>query len=495
VLIDLLRIPIVAPAVLVPVDVVAAVLVLWTVFGPERRRGRSSTARRRLRGRASVLVRLAALAVGAGVGLVAVWWTGDVQDQFGVAFTPVTRMWVAFAGGAVLLFLVVLVQGGNGRRVVALAAAAAVLLASGLGINVDFGAYRNVDQAITPEPYPSGTLDHQHAVRPGTREVDAADWRAPRGMPRHGRTLTVRIPGTVSHFHARPAVVWLPPAARVADPPTLPVLVALSGQPGQPSDMFETGRLGVILDQYAAAHHGLAPIVVSPDQLGAPGRNPMCVDSRRLGRSATYVMTDTVHWIEQHLDVASGPSAWGIAGFSQGATCSMQFSSAHPDVFGSTLAISSELAPSNGSLQRTIAVGFGGSRRAYERAVPEALLAAHKPYRDHLVVFGYGEDDAPYRQSTLALRAAAERAGVTTHLVVSPGSAHDWNTVQYVLRHGLPAVLAHLGLPADGGRAHQDGARAHQDGGRAHQDGAGAHHDGTPAHQDAARAHQDGGRR
>jgi enterochelin esterase-like enzyme len=457
---DLLRIPIVAPAVLVPVDVVAVVLVLWAVLGPGRRHpGSSSAARRRGDGRAAVLVRLAALAVGAGAGLVMVWWTGDVQDRFGVAFTPVTRMWVAFAGAAVLLVLVVLVQGGNGRRVVALAATAAVLLAAGLGINVDFGAYRTVDQAITPEPYPSGSLGHQHAARPGAREVDAAEWRAPRGMPRHGRTLTVAIPGAVSHFHARPAVVWLPPAAQVADPPTLPVLVALSGQPGQPSDMFETGRLGAFLDRYAAAHQGLAPIVVAPDQLGAPGRNPMCVDSRRLGRSATYVMTDTVRWVEQHLDVASGPSAWGIAGFSQGATCSMQFSSAHPDVFGTALAISSELAPSNGSLEHTIEAGFGGSRRAYERAVPEALLAAHKPFRDHLVVFGYGEDDAPYRQSTLALRAAAERADVTTELVVSPGSAHDWNTVQYVLQRGLPAVVAHLGLPEDGSRTHQDGSR------------------------------------
>lgn len=444
-LFDPLQIPIVAPAVLVPVDVVAAVLVLWTLFGP-RRRGHGSS---RSRGRTAVLVRVAALAVGAAIGLLAVWWFGDVQDLFGVAFTAVTRMWVAVAAAGVVLFLVVLVQGGWGRRVVALAAGAAVVLAAGLGINVDFGAYRTIDQAITPDPYPSGTLDHQHAARPGAHVVDAADWHAPQGMPRHGRTLAVRIPGTVSHFHARPGVVWLPPAAQVADPPTLPVLIALSGQPGQPSDMFETGRIGVFLDRYAAAHHGLAPIVVSPDQLGAPGRNPMCVDSRRLGRSATYVMTDTVHWVEQHLDVASGASAWGIAGFSQGATCSMQFSSAHPEVFGTTLAISSELAPSNGSLQHTIAVGFGGSRRAYERAVPEALLAAHEPYRDHLTVFGYGQDDAPYRQSTLALRAASERAGVSTALIVSPGSAHDWNTVGYVLEHGLPAVLAHLGLPVD----------------------------------------------
>jgi hypothetical protein len=38
-----------------------------------------------------------------------------------------------------------------------------------------------------------------------------------------------------------------------------------------------------------------------------------------------------------------------------------------------------------------------------------------------------------------------------TSLIVSPGSAHDWNTVRYVLTHGLPQVLTHLGLPAQAG--------------------------------------------
>lgn len=454
---ELLQLPIVLPAVLVPVDVVAVVLVLLTVFGPHgRTKGANASEhpprRRWNRGLPGVLVRIAAMAIGSGIGLVAVWWFGDVQDLFGVSFTPVTRMWVAFTAAAVLLFLVVLVQGGNGRRIVGLGAALAVALTAGLGINVDFGAYRTIGEAVTPNPYPLSTLDHQHAARPGARIVDAATWTAPKGMPGHGRTIAVRIPATVSHFHARPAVVWLPPAAQVADPPTLPVLVALSGQPGQPSDMFQTGRLGSFLDRYASTHHGIAPIVVSPDQLGAPGHNPMCVDSRRLGRSATYVMTDTVRWIHQHLDVASGSAAWGIGGFSQGATCAMQFSSAYPEVFGTTLAISSEIAPANGDLQHTIAVGFGGSRPAYLKATPEALLAAHTPYHDHFTVFGYGEDDAPYKASTLALRAASERAGIGTTLIVSPGSAHDWNTVRYVLGRGLPTVIAHLGLPVDGVR-------------------------------------------
>lgn len=437
---ELLRIPITGLRLLVPVYVLAAVLALWVLVGPTRERHRGRRAAFRVGG----------AVVGAAIGLVTVWWTGDVQDDFGVAFTPVTRMWVAFAFAGVALLVVVAVQGRWLARVLAVGAAAALLLSAGLGVNVDFGFYKNVEQAVATDPYRSVTIPvstHGTAGQP----VDLADWHAPAGMPRAGETVSVKIPGTVSHFRARKAVVWLPPAARVAHPPELPVLIALSGQPGQPADMFQTGDLGSFLDRYAAAHHGLGPIVVSPDQLAAPNRNPMCVDSRRLGRSATYVMTDTVQWIEHHLPVESGPNAWGILGFSQGATCAMQFSTAHPDVFGSALAISSELAPITGNAELSTQLAFGGSSAAYRAAAPVAIMAAHAPYHDHLTVFGYGQDDAPYRASTETLRAAAERAGQQTQLIVSPGSAHDWNTVRYVLANGLPAVLAHLGLPQQEG--------------------------------------------
>ena len=434
---ELLRIPITGRSLLVPVYVVAAVLTAWVLVGPARERHRG----RRL------AIRAGAGVVGAVVGLVAVWWTGDVQDLFGVAFTPITRMWIAFAFAGVALLIAVLVQGGWRRRGLALVAGVAVVLSAALGVNVDFGFYKNVEQAVATSPYRTVKLPVEHT----TGSTDLADWHAPAGMPRSGETLSVAIPGTVSHFRARKAVVWLPPAARVANPPKLPVIIAFSGQPGQPADLFQTGDMGQFLDHYAAQHDGLGPIVVSPDQLGAPNRNPMCLDSRRLGRSATYVTTDTVNWIQAHLPVESGPAHWGVAGFSEGATCAMQFSASRPDLFGTTLAISSELGPKNGSLQQTIALGFGGDAAAYRAAMPVAEMAAHAPYRDHLTVFGYGQDDAPYTASTGLLRAAAERAGMQTSTIVSPGSAHDWNTVRYVLAHGLPPVLAHLGLPATEG--------------------------------------------
>ncbi len=64
--------------------------------------------------------------------------------------------------------------------------------------------------------------------------------------------------------------------------------------------MFTAGQMGTVLDAYARAHHGRAPIVLSVDQLSAPGRNTMCVDSR-LGDVDTYVTEDVPAWVRSHL--------------------------------------------------------------------------------------------------------------------------------------------------------------------------------------------------
>ncbi len=156
-----------------------------------------------------------------------------------------------------------IVQGGRWRRVLAAVLVPAALLVPALGVNVEFAKYPTLGTVVQTDPYP---------------ELDLTAAPAP-SMPAAGEVRTVEIPGTRSGFPARPAVVYLPPAALVADPGPLPVVLAFAGQPGAPSDMFTAGQMGTVLDAYAAAHHGSAPIVVSVDQLSAPGRNTMCVDS------------------------------------------------------------------------------------------------------------------------------------------------------------------------------------------------------------------------
>ncbi|MEO7124017.1 MAG: alpha/beta hydrolase-fold protein, partial [Lacisediminihabitans sp.] len=249
----------------------------------------------------------------------------------------------------------------------------------------------------------------------------------------------VEIPATHSRFRVRHGVVYLPPAALTRHPPRLPVLVMMSGQPGAPTNMVTSVNMPSILDHYAQAHRGLAPIVVIPDQLGGPYDNPMCVDSP-LGRSATYLSVDVPNWIHGHLNVSNDRRDWAIGGYSQGGTCSIQLGAKFTSIFGNILDISGELAPHRGSYGATVAAAFGGSAAAYQAAMPLSLLTAHAPFTDTLGIFAVGGRDQRYRPIETRIREAAASAGMTTTEIVAPNSGHDWKTVGYAVDHALDVL-------------------------------------------------------
>lgn len=414
------------PGFLIPLYVVAAVLFVVLALRSVR---------------ASWLARAAILVLaGAGTGLVLCWLIGDVWNVFGVALTTVVRIWIALVAAGLFLAVGNLWRSRWWRKVLAVVAAAVFLLAAGAAINIDFGAYRSVRDAVGITPYPplpaSDLTGH-------VQGANTDPWAAPAGMPSKGALGTVTIPATRSHFPARPASVYLPPAALTAHPPALPVLVMFPGQPGGPTDVFTSGRVAVTLNKYAAAHHGLAPIVVAPDQLGHPGKNPMCVDSP-LGNSATYLTVDVPNWIRSHLNVLGDPAHWAVGGYSQGGTCATQFGFGDPQLFGSLIDILGEKAPTIGP--PTVAQAFGGSVARYDAQKPLALVAAHKPYTNSYGIFGSGLQDKRYTGYVRTMDHAAKAAGMTTKLILSPHSGHDWNTVRYVLARALPLLADHQGL-------------------------------------------------
>jgi S-formylglutathione hydrolase FrmB len=227
------------------------------------------------------------------------------------------------------------------------------------------------------------------------------------------------------------------------------VLILLSGQPGGPENMVQSGKVRATFDAFASAHHGFAPIVVIPDQLGQPQLNPMCVDSA-LGKVATYLTVDVPRWIRTHLTVQTTPAAWAIGGFSEGGTCSIQLGAQHPELFGGIFDVSGQLAPANGTVQQTIDRGFGGSAATYRAATPLALLAARAPYRDTVAVFVSGQFDTKYGPQSDAVSAAARQAGMRVTRAISPATAHDWHTVQWAMRTQLEPIERQLGLERGG---------------------------------------------
>jgi enterochelin esterase-like enzyme len=386
--------------------------------------------------------------VGAGLGLLLGWLVSDVWNSFDIGLSFGTKAWVVVGLAAVGAAIPTFWRSTIWRKVVAGVSIPLFVLVAAIGINIDVAEFPTLGEALGVTGLHHLALPTPTKTKPvvAVTESDlATTWTPPAGLKEKGTVGTVVIPATTSHFRARKAIVYLPPAALVANPPRLPVLEMLSGQPGGPSDLLSSGQLVVILDEYAKAHGGLAPIVVIPDQLGAPQLNPMCVDSP-LGNSGSYLTVDVPNWIRTHLHVLEGPKFWGIGGFSEGGTCSIQLGAAHPELFGSIFDISGQIAPHRGSIASTIATAFDGSAEKYRQASPLSLLKVGTPFTDTLAIFTIGQNDTRFGPGAATISQAASAAGMDVHFLSSPGTAHDWHTVQYSIRAALPLLYKHWKL-------------------------------------------------
>ncbi|WP_217640902.1 esterase family protein, partial [Curtobacterium sp. MCBA15_001] len=302
---------------------------------------------------------------------------------------------------------------------------------------------------VSPDGIPTAEAP---TAAPAPSTVDlATTWSPPLDMPTAGRLLRVTIPATRSHFTARDALLYLPPAALTTDPPHLPVAVLLSGQSrgAGPEDVETGGQIEATMDALAALHRGLAPIVVVPDQLGPASANPMCVDGP-LGNSATYLEQDVPAWITAHLRVQTGAAAWTIGGFSQGGTCAIQLGAGDPDRFGNLLDVSGEQGPSLGSVANTVARGFSGNAAAWRAAQPAALMSAHGPYPATWAFFAAGAADHTYGPVMPVQAARARAAGMHVATWVVPGARHNWTTARVALAAGTAWLMPRLGLAPTG---------------------------------------------
>ncbi len=271
----------------------------------------------------------------------------------------------------------------------------------------------------------------------------AEGWRPPVALPTAGVVAQVTIPARVSGFPARPGWVYLPPAYLTSPRARLPVVVALSGQPGTPRDWLDGGRLAQVMDRFAAAHAGLAPVVVMPDPLGSTLANPLCLDSR-LGRAQTYLSVDVPAWVRATLQVDPAPRSWAIAGFSAGGTCALQLALNAPRVYPTFLDISGQSEPTLGDRRRTVAAAFGGDAAAFAAVNPLDLLARHRyPGTAGLIVAG--RDDGLYRPQALQVLRAARAAGLQVGYRELP-DGHDWRLGGAGLETSLPWLAARLHL-------------------------------------------------
>lgn len=380
------------------------------------------------------------------VALVVTVGVDKVWRPFPDPLPPVVATWIGLTVGAGVLALRrrlrVLPQIG------ALALVLVVALSGAAQVNQQFQAYPTLRAALGLR------LDNQiditkalssipSTVTAGVGSTLDAAWSPPADMPTRGVLTTTPIPGATSGFAARPAWIYLPPAYLTSPRPLLPVLVLMPGQPGNPVDWIDGGGLVGTMDSYAAAHRGLAPVVVVVDPLGSEFAQPLCVDGSR-GNAFTYVSVDVPAWIRSKLQVDPDPRSWVAGGLSAGGTCALQLAVNAPTKFPSFLDISGEAEPTVGSRADTVNSVFGGNEAAFRKVNPIDVLAS-RTFPDSAGFLVVGRDDPTYQPQAQVVLAATRAAGMTMTYLELPGG-HSFEVWSAALRESLPWLATRTGL-------------------------------------------------
>lgn len=330
-------------------------------------------------------------------------------------------------------------------RAATVVAVVAVLLAASSQVNLFFRAYPTVAAALGSAP--SDEVPYSSVRGPDATVVTGTPldsvWTAPAGMPRGGVITQVDIPGTTSGFQARPAQLYLPPAYLASPRAQLPVLVLLAGQPGTPEDWVTSGGLASIMDAFAAAHDGLAPVVVVADDTGSQLANPMCLDSA-LGNVDTYLSVDVPTWVRAHLQVEHDASGWAVGGLSYGGTCALQMAVNHPAVYPTFLDMSGQVEPTLGDRAASVMAAFGGDEARYTAVNPlDVMKRTSFPQVAGTIVVG--AEDSHFRPQAQQVYAATMAAGMTMRYQELPGG-HSWQVWQPGLANNLGWLATRWGL-------------------------------------------------
>ncbi len=385
-----------------------------------------------------------ALIVGGAVAASAYWY---VASQ-GLSDNPAPRalwIWIGLTGFAAAVLVAGWRRTRWWRRGVSLAAVPLCLLSSALALNLWVGYFPTVQTAwnqLTAGPLPDQA-----------DQVTVTAMQAARKIPPKGTVVSVDISDAASGFRHRGELVYLPPAWYATNPPPrLPTVMMIGGEFNTPADWLRTGQAIKTIDDFAAAHHGNAPVLVFADPGGAFNNDTECVNGSR-GNAADHLMKDVVPYMVSKFGVSPNRSKWGIAGWSMGGTCAVDLAVMHPDMFSAFEDIAGDLSPNSGNKDQTIARLFGGRADAWAAYDPTTVITKHGRYTGVAGWFDVNgsttttqrskNDQVAAANSLCALGAAN---GIKCAVVSQPGK-HDWPFASHAFATALPWLAGQIGTP------------------------------------------------
>lgn len=284
--------------------------------------------------------------------------------------------------------------------------------------------------------------DPRTTVAPPTpRSTGAAAQAVHPSVSPSGRLVTRAIPGTADHFAARAAKVYLPPITVREPSRRLPVLVLLHGTPGGPDDWPSKGELAATANAFAAAHGGLAPVIVMPDINGTRTGDTECIRTPTGGNVLHYLLVTLPRWVIAHLPADPNRKHWAIAGLSEGGTCAAMLALTAPSGYHAFVDLSGlaelTLGPHDDPTLARQEL-FGGSQSAYDAHDAPWLLRHHR-YPGLGAWFESGDQEHTILAQQRSLATEARAAGLAVHITSTPGR-HEWSVWIVALRQALPWV-------------------------------------------------------
>ena len=403
------------------------------------------------------------LPIAAAVGLAtigAVWWFFDNQG-WGSVYPWGLWVWTGLAGLAATVLFSGWPSAPWRRRVAAFLAVPLCVVSAGTVLNSSLEylpTVRTAWQRVT------GQLPPQWIDQPKLLALRRDGIR-----PTRGTVVSFRTPSDVSGFTHRDELVYLPPAWFTSSPPPqLPVVMMLGAELSNPADWLQAGKALETLDEFALQHRGVAPVVVFPDTSGSFGNDTECVNGPR-GNAADHLTKEFVPYVISNFGVRTQPSAWGLAGWSSGGTCSLLLAVRHPEMFSAIVDLDGQLGPNAGKKQQTIARLFGGDEKAWAAFDPKTVVQAHGSY-DGLAAWigvssdietihrraGAGSQQTEYPEWDPYSEDHAKTAGMLCELLSAHGvecavvgypGGHDFRAAGNGFKDALPWLAGRLGTP------------------------------------------------
>ena len=402
------------------------------------------------------------IAAGAAATVSAIAWYVRASGTITDAYPPSFLLWFATAIVTVVGVAVGWRRAGPGQRLAGLLAAPVCVAAAFVLINAHYGYWPTLGDLLA-HPVTGQISElrlHQELAQPlaprpmGTdgrpgRPALRADGRGESALSDRGRLVgqfvSLEIPGTVSRFHARNGDVYLPPAYFTAARSELPVLMFLSGTPSNPDTLATAGGALAAANRFAAAHDGLAPVMIFPDENGSLTGDTECVDGPR-GQAETYLTVDVVNWATTFLHLSPDPSRWGLVGFSEGGTCALDLALRHSGEFRTFVDLAGDSMPN--LAHDTLGALYGGDGPSDLHHQPLWLMTHHR-YPDTVGWFAAGYHDPFHLEIAKAQAKLGVEAGMDASWFEGP-DGHDFKFCTFAIRQLLPQLFAHLDPAGEG---------------------------------------------